>query len=207
MVDLTLTKVRQNTQAWANLLGVSGGAVELSKCSCHVMEWIYSRQGAPVLSPLHRKDVQIQVSDPTINCSSTLQVLSRFRAHKTLEHFQEPTGVQTEQYRRLRKMSSMLSCGSVPWCGKRHGHSTSLLATNQVSDTHFQLPCSRALNWKRFRVKRCPSSSHDADIFEIPKNKFSLVLCPSVALISVICILSKASVKSQLFSSTRGLNP
>ena len=101
VVDLTLTKVRQNTQAWANLLGVSGGAVELSKCSCHVMEWIYSRQGAPVLSPLHRKDVQIQVSDPTINCSSTLQVLSRFRAHKTLEHFQEPTGVQTEQYRRL----------------------------------------------------------------------------------------------------------
>ena len=66
IVNCTLTKVRHNAQAWINLLGVSGGAVELSKCSCLIMEWICSFQGAPVLSPRHRKEVQIQVSDPTI---------------------------------------------------------------------------------------------------------------------------------------------
>jgi hypothetical protein len=31
----TLLQLRYNAQAWANILGASGGALELSKCSCH----------------------------------------------------------------------------------------------------------------------------------------------------------------------------
>jgi hypothetical protein len=114
IVNRTLTKVRHNAQAWTNLvLGVSGGAVELSKCSCHIMEWIFSRQGAPVLSPRHRKDIQIQVSDPTTKRSSTLNILSPYQAHKTLGHFKEPAGVQKEQYSRLLQKSN--ECVAFLW--------------------------------------------------------------------------------------------
>jgi hypothetical protein len=29
-------KMRHNAQTWADMLGASGGALELSKCSCHL---------------------------------------------------------------------------------------------------------------------------------------------------------------------------
>jgi hypothetical protein len=40
--------LQHNAQHWANLLGVSGGALELSKCSVHVAKWQFTSQGCPV---------------------------------------------------------------------------------------------------------------------------------------------------------------
>ena len=42
-------KLRHNAQAWADLLGASGGALELSKCSCHLLRWQFGVKGDPVL--------------------------------------------------------------------------------------------------------------------------------------------------------------
>jgi hypothetical protein len=46
-----LQQARVNAQHWNDLLHASGGSLELSKCSCHVLHWIFSVQGAPVLAP------------------------------------------------------------------------------------------------------------------------------------------------------------
>jgi hypothetical protein len=43
-------KMRENANTWSKLLGVSGGALELTKCSYHIVTWKFSSSGAPVLS-------------------------------------------------------------------------------------------------------------------------------------------------------------
>jgi hypothetical protein len=41
----TLFKLRHNAQTWADILGASGGALELSKCSCHLLAWKFTDKG------------------------------------------------------------------------------------------------------------------------------------------------------------------
>lgn len=48
-IETLLHKTRTNMKAWSNLLTASGGALEMSKCSSHVLQWKFSMQGTPVL--------------------------------------------------------------------------------------------------------------------------------------------------------------
>lgn len=112
--EATLSDVLQhaqtNAQQWSNLLHVSGGALELSKCSCHVLQWLFSMQGAPVLAP--KTDVHqqfLKVHDPATGILHDLQLLSPYQAHKTLGHYKDPAGKQTEQYKQLKSKSDDLT--------------------------------------------------------------------------------------------------
>ena len=67
--------LRHSAQAWANVLGVSGGALELSKCSVHVAAWDFTVQGAPVLRTDNDRYSNITVVDPTSGTESKLQYL------------------------------------------------------------------------------------------------------------------------------------
>lgn len=84
--------LRHNAQAWTNLLGVSGGAFELSKCSVHVAAWDFTVQGAPMLRTDNDRFSNITVVDPTSGTENRLQYLSPYTAHKTLGHHKEPAG-------------------------------------------------------------------------------------------------------------------
>ena len=99
-------KLRHNAQAWADLLGASGGALELSKCSCHLMEWKFGKSGDPVLVGT-RPSVHspVAVRDPLTQEEQVLTFLSPYTAHKTLGHYKEPAGTQREQYRNLWQKS------------------------------------------------------------------------------------------------------
>ena len=44
-----MSKAAHNADAWTRMLSASGGAVELPKCSYHVIHWRFSATGAPVL--------------------------------------------------------------------------------------------------------------------------------------------------------------
>ena len=102
----TLHKIRHNAQAWADMLGASGGALELSKCSCHLMEWKFSTKGDPVLaSSIQAQTHPLEVTDPLTDAVHPLTFLSPYTAHKTLGHYKEPAGTQMEQFRQLRKKS------------------------------------------------------------------------------------------------------
>jgi exonuclease III len=101
-----LYKLRHNAQAWSNILGASGGALELSKCSCHLMVWNFTERGDPVLVST-RQSLQhpAEVTDPVTNTVHALTFLSPHTAHKTLGHYKEPAGTQMEQFRQLRVKS------------------------------------------------------------------------------------------------------
>jgi exonuclease III len=99
-------QLRSNAQIWANLLGASGGALELSKCSYHLVEWKFSLQGDPVLiSNQHLAAQPISVVDPSTHQVHKLTSLSPYSAHKTLGHYKEPAGSQYTQCQQMRQKS------------------------------------------------------------------------------------------------------
>ena len=102
-----LRQLRSNAQTWANLLGASGGALELSKCSYHFLEWRFARQGDPVLmTNKHLARHPVSVVDPSTHEVHHLTPLSPYSAHKTLGHYKEPAGSQHTQYQQMRRKSA-----------------------------------------------------------------------------------------------------
>ena len=98
--------LQRNAQLWANLLGATGGALELSKCSVHVATWKFTLQGAPVLLTDNTVFANIAVVEPTSGEEKVLQYLSPYTAHKTLGHFKEPAGTQRRQFTELLQKSN-----------------------------------------------------------------------------------------------------
>ena len=96
----------QNAQLWANLLQVSGGAIEMAKCSVHVIQWLFSSTGGPVLQ-LYEADQQkdLHITDRMTGETQTLELLSSYKAHKTLGCHKAPAGSQQEQFRQLKAKS------------------------------------------------------------------------------------------------------
>ncbi|KAI2490363.1 hypothetical protein MHU86_24203 [Fragilaria crotonensis] len=105
-VEKLFQQTQQNAQQWSDLLYASGGALELSKCSSHVLQWKFSLQGAPVLVPSHEEfqDV-LHVRDRQTRETHKLHLLSVYDAHKTLGHYKAPVGNQLEQFRQLKRKS------------------------------------------------------------------------------------------------------
>ncbi len=102
----TIHKLRHNAQAWSDLLGASGGALELSKCSCHLLHWKFGEHGNPVLvSTRPSLNYPVKVTDPLTHAEHGLTFLSPYTAQKTLGHYKEPAGTQREQYRSLWQKS------------------------------------------------------------------------------------------------------
>ena len=90
---------------WAELLGATGGALELSKCSYHVMSWQFTMAGAPTLVTDRSRFKGVSVKDPVSGEDQDLDYLSPYAAHKTLGHYKDPAGTQREQYRQLKLKS------------------------------------------------------------------------------------------------------
>ena len=102
-------RAQHNAQEWANLLGATGGALELSKCSFHLLHWRFSMQGAPVLANCPSEYRSIQVTDPHTSITQTLEHLTPHSAHKTLGHYKEPAGTQITQFHQLKKKSDSIT--------------------------------------------------------------------------------------------------
>ena len=114
-VDEAMKQTQRNAQNWSDLLNVSGGALELSKCSYHVLSWKFSAQGDPVLYPDRTRYSPITVTDRQTGISHDLEYLSPYTAHKTLGHYKDPAGNQKEQHRQLQRKSDevVAFCGNV----------------------------------------------------------------------------------------------
>ena len=99
--QLILQAAQKNAQLWTNLLHASGGALELAKCSFHLLRWSFSISGAPVLTvPDNIPDLVAR--NPQTLVQHGLPMLSPYSAHKTLGHYKEPNGSQVEQAKQLQ---------------------------------------------------------------------------------------------------------
>lgn len=105
-----LHQTRHNAQTWTDLLSASGGALELAKCSCHILQWQFSIQGTPVLTPsFPNETTQVTVRDTYTKHRQPLKILSAYQAHKTLGHYKDPAGTQMEQFRQLKSKSDEIT--------------------------------------------------------------------------------------------------
>jgi hypothetical protein len=86
-VTQLVQQTQHNAQVWSDLFAESGGKLELSKCSYHILQWQFSAQGAPVVIPnqVNFQDA-LTVRDRQNQSEHRLQILSPYTAHKTLGH-------------------------------------------------------------------------------------------------------------------------
>jgi exonuclease III len=156
--DQTLPKLlhnlQENAQSWANLLGASGGALELSKCSSHLAMWQFSTRGDPVLKSIHQTIQQpIPVVDPNTGIAHNMQFLSPYEAHKTLGHYKEPAGSQQAQFRQLKKKSD--SSTEFLWkCQMTHEESWAFYHACYIPSIGYPLSCSSLTYQQLDRVQR-----------------------------------------------------
>ncbi len=104
-----INKAKDNATLWSQLLQATGGALELSKCSYHVLYWKFLAQGAPVLSNIKSEIPELEVLDPISATTYTLEYLPPTMAHKTLGHYKDPSGLQKTQYRQLKLKSDSVT--------------------------------------------------------------------------------------------------
>jgi hypothetical protein len=98
-------RAEYNAMTWSQLLRATGGALELSKCSYHVLHWQFASHGAPVLGNMMSNAQPITVPDPLSGKKYTMEYLPPSVAHKTLGHCKEPMGIQKVQFQRLKEKS------------------------------------------------------------------------------------------------------
>jgi hypothetical protein len=98
-------KAEYNATTWSQLLHATGGALELSKCSYHILYWQFASHGAPVLGNIISNAQPITVPDPLSGEKYTMEYLPPSVAHKTLGHYKEPMGIQKVQFQRLKEKS------------------------------------------------------------------------------------------------------
>ena len=95
-----------DAQQCSDLLYASGGTLELSKCSCQVLQWWFTIHGTPFLAPKDKThQALLMVTDRTTQQQQPLQLLSPYQAHKTLGHYKDPAGTQSVQFRQLKQKS------------------------------------------------------------------------------------------------------
>ena len=95
-------RMEKDAQWWNDLLWASGGALEIPKCSYHLIQSNWTNDGNPFLEatitapPLYLQSPtgQIQVSR-----------LSNYKSHKTLGHYVNPHGSMHSQLQQLIKQS------------------------------------------------------------------------------------------------------
>ena len=105
-----LQQVSENAQLWTNLLSASGGALEISKCSCHLLNWKFTGMGAPILVPaVSSTQSPVEVKDPIFRTTHTIKLLSPYQSHKTLRHHKDPAGTQRAQFRAVKAKSDELT--------------------------------------------------------------------------------------------------
>ena len=91
-----------DSQLWSDLLWMSGGALELPKCTYHYWNYKFKPDGTPFLQADQvGPTVVIQTGDR--QRQETVPFRSAFNAYKTLGYWKSPSGRQSTQFKVLKK--------------------------------------------------------------------------------------------------------
>lgn len=95
-LDLLLQFLREDAQLWTDLLHVSGGKLELSKCSFHALSFRFQPNGTPTV--LGNDTVApLSLHDPGSETEQLIQSLPPTQAHKILGHWKAPADPRQQQ--------------------------------------------------------------------------------------------------------------
>lgn len=97
--QILLTKADHDAQLWNSLLQASGGALEPSKCSFHLLQWEFTSNASPKLTQTFHPEILNHLSQLTL--LSTFKFLTTAQSHKTLGTQQTPNGETLTQFSEL----------------------------------------------------------------------------------------------------------
>ena len=79
-----LKRTQHDVQMWSDILRATGGTLNLSKCFCQAMTYMFSRTGAPVLAPAD-PSWNIKIKDDRDNSEQKIfNVISPYKTYKSL---------------------------------------------------------------------------------------------------------------------------
>jgi hypothetical protein len=93
-----------DAQLWNDLLWLSGGLLELSKCSFHHIHFDFAPDGTPMMRS-GTFGAPLEVNDELTGAPVTIPAKSVFQSHKTLGHHKAPAGKNNTQLKVLRTCS------------------------------------------------------------------------------------------------------
>jgi hypothetical protein len=105
----TLAQIMKiDAQLWSDLLWISGGSLELPKCSYHQVHFDFLPTGRPIMRPGQVTN-QIYLSDAQTGAPIPIQSKSVLNPHKTLGHYRAPAGLAKTQLKELRNKSKTMA--------------------------------------------------------------------------------------------------
>jgi hypothetical protein len=102
-----LEKVQHDTQLWNDILFVSGGQLELSKCSFHFLQFDFDPDGTPQIST--KIPGNITITDAATGSDINMKALPPHAPHKTLGHWMSPAGNSKTQLTTIREKVQVIS--------------------------------------------------------------------------------------------------
>lgn len=127
-----LQYMQADAQTWNDLLYCSGGMLELSKCSFHVLHFEYKPDGTPIPT-LDRYDDQIHILDRETQRHISILAKRAFETHKTLGHLKAPhSSVKaslTELTQKANNLSMIISMSHMTRSGAKLAYQTVYIPT------------------------------------------------------------------------------
>jgi hypothetical protein len=97
--------MRFDAQLWSDLLWVSGGLLELNKCSFHQLHFDFDPDGTPRMRAGTYGN-PLEIHDASLLTNVTIPAKSVFTPHKTLGHYKAPAGANRTQRNVLHRNSN-----------------------------------------------------------------------------------------------------
>jgi hypothetical protein len=98
-----LHEMSHSAQLWEQLLHLTGGKLELSKCFYYPVFWKFDSEGVPALTPPTEIDLVVQVTDSETKTSYVIESKEGSESHKTLGVMESPGGNYKEEHHRLQQ--------------------------------------------------------------------------------------------------------
>ena len=171
-----LQQVSHNAQLWTNLLSASGGALEITKCSCHAMQWQFTGTGSPILVSIANSNLHpIRVTDPISKATHTIKLSSPYQSHKTLGHHKDPAGTQKAQYKALKEKS------------------------DSITKFLWKQPLSRKEAWRYYHACYLPSVTYPLASSSMTENHLTDVQKKAMSIIVARCGFNRNTKKEILY--------
>ena len=121
---LLLKQLEKDAQRWNDLLFISGGKLELSKCSYHLLEFTFQPDGTPKITTTIHPPISIR--DSVTQDLIQISALSSLTPHKTLGHWKAPAGNSRTQLltiqHQTRTISHLIATAPIPRYGTKRAY-------------------------------------------------------------------------------------
>jgi hypothetical protein len=106
-LDDLIKMMAHDAQLWNDLLHISGGLLEVSKCSYHILYFAYHTNGIPYMK-CSSIGPPLELTDSS-GAQIHIKCKSAYESHKTLGHFKSPCGTAKTRMHMLTKKGSVMS--------------------------------------------------------------------------------------------------